>query len=99
MELAKKLLEKVIKIEEEYKMPIITLPAHYDGERIYLDEEFELEPHAKLMVTVLPKKEIDSESESWLNLSGRALERAYGENEPEYSPGLLKEVNPSYEAR
>jgi hypothetical protein len=80
-------------------MPMITLPAHYDGERIYLDVEFELEPHSKLMVTVLPKEESDSELEPWLNLSAHSLERAYGADEPEYSPGLLKEVNPSYEAR
>jgi hypothetical protein len=80
-------------------MPLITLPAHYDGERICLDEEFELDPNSKLIVTVLPKEETDSEHQSWLNLSGRTLERAYGDKEPEYSPGLLKEVNPSYEAR
>jgi len=80
-------------------MPIIALPAHYDGERICLDEEFELEPNSKLIVTVLPKEETDTEPESWLNLSGQTLERAYGEDEPEYFPGLLKEVNPSYEAR
>jgi len=38
-------------------MPVITLPAHYDGERICLDEEFEMEPNSKLIVTVLPKEE------------------------------------------
>jgi hypothetical protein len=78
---------------------MITLSAHYDGERICLDEEFELEPNSKLIVTVLPEEEIDSEHESWVNLSGCTLEHSYGDEEPEYSPGLLKEVNPSYEAR
>lgn len=67
-------------------MPIRTLQAHYDGERICLDEEFELEPNSKLIVTVLPGEEIDSEHESWVHLSGQTLEHAYGEKEPEYSP-------------
>jgi len=80
-------------------MQMITISAHYDGERICLDEEFELEPNSKLIVTILPGEEIDIEHESWVNLSGRTLEYAYGDEEPEYSPVLLKEVNPSYEAR
>jgi len=33
-------------------MQMITLSAHYDGERICLDEEFELEPNSKLIVTI-----------------------------------------------
>ena len=80
-------------------MPIVTLPAHFDGERICLDEPFELETDAKLIVTILPKQESDNEHEAWLLLSGQRLEDAYGENEPEYSSDLLKEVNPNYEAR
>ncbi len=80
-------------------MPIVTLPAHFDGERICLDEPFDLETDAKLIVTILPKQESDNEHEAWLLLSGHRLEAAYGENEPEYSSDLLKEVNPNYEAR
>ena len=30
-------------------------------------------------------------------LSGQRLEDAYEENEPEYSPGLIKEVNPHFQ--
>ncbi|MBI3599519.1 MAG: hypothetical protein HY097_02625 [Nitrospinae bacterium] len=80
-------------------MPIVTLPAHFDGERICLDEPFDLKPEAKLIVTILPKQELDNEHKDWLLLSGQRLENAYGENEPEYSSDLLKEVNPNYEAR
>ena len=79
-------------------MPFVTLPAHFDGERICLDEPFDLETDAKLIVTILPKQESDNEHEAWLLLSGQRLEDAYGENEPEYSSDLLKEVNPNYEA-
>lgn len=80
-------------------MPIVTLPAHFNGERICLDEPFDMEPDTKLIVTILPKQEPDDEHEAWLLLSGQRIEKAYGENEPEYSSNLLKEVNPDYEAR
>ena len=76
-------------------MPMITLPAHYDGERICLDEEFDLKPETKLMVTILPNEEQDDERKAWLKLSGQSLENAYGDNEPEYPAGLIKEPNPS----
>ena len=36
----------------------------------------------------------DDEREAWLNLSFQGLEEAYGEDEPEYSSDLIKEVNP-----
>ena len=80
-------------------MPMIAVPAHFDGERICLDEPFDLEPNAKLIVTILPGQESDNEHETWLHLSAQRLEDTYAENEPEYSSDLLKEVNPDYERR
>ncbi len=80
-------------------MPMIAVPAHFDGERICLDEPFDLEPNTKLIITILPELEPDNEHEAWLHLSGQRLEDAYGENEPAYSRDLLKEVNPDYEGR
>jgi hypothetical protein len=76
-------------------MSTISVPAHFDGERILLDEALELEPNTKLIVTVLPK--YDNEREEWLNLSGQRLEDAYASDEIEYSLDLIKEVNPEYE--
>lgn len=78
-------------------MDTISIPAHFDGERILLDEPVELEPNTRLLVTVLPGR--DAERESWLRLSGKRLEDAYGEDEEEYSLDMLREVNPDYEAR
>ncbi len=78
-------------------MDAISIPAHFDGERILLDEPFELEPNTKLMVTILPKH--DTERESWLHLSGRRLAGAYGADEEGYSLDLIKEANPEYEGR
>ncbi len=78
-------------------MNSISIPAHFDGERILLDEPFELEPDTKLIVTVIPKH--DAERESWLRLSGKKLEEAYGEDEAEYSLDSIKEANSQYEGR
>jgi hypothetical protein len=74
-------------------MNTINLRAHYDGEKILLDEPFNLEPDTKLIVTVLPKH-TDEEREEWILLSKKGLENAYGKDEPEYSMDLIKEANP-----
>ena len=70
-------------------MPIVALPAHYDGEQICLDEAFDLKPGARLIVTVLSQDQSDKEHENWLSISGQTLETAYGENEPDYSSKFL----------
>ncbi len=78
-------------------MEIVTLQAHFDGKQILLDEPYDLAPNTKLVVSVIRIK--DEERESWTRLSLANLERAYGEDEPEYSPDLIKKVNPKYEGR
>jgi len=75
----------------------ISIPAHFDGRQILLDEPCELEPNAKLIVTVLPNH--DSERESWFRLSADGLNQAYGDSEEEYSADLIKDPNPDYERR
>ena len=65
-----------------------TIAAHFDGERILLDEPVELEPNTKLLVTVLPK---DSEREAWLQVSKKGLAEAYSDDEEEYSLDLIKD--------
>jgi hypothetical protein len=64
-------------------MPAVTLKAHYDGERIVLDEPFEIPPNSPLMVTVLPstKAAVD---EDWVLVARKALSAAYGTDEPDY---------------
>ena len=79
-------------------METVNLRAHFDGKQILLDEPFELEPDTELIVTILPKS-LDDEREDWARLALESLERAYGDNEPEYSLDLIKEANPEYEGR
>lgn len=77
-------------------MKAITLPAHFDGEHIRLDEPYALEPDTKLLVTVLPKHPPKTEQEIWWAVAAHGLAAAYGPDEPDYSAELLKERNPGY---
>jgi len=58
-----------------------------------------LQPDTQLLVTVLQEQKPDEERETWLLLSSKGLERAYGEDKAEYSLDLIKEPNPEYERR
>jgi hypothetical protein len=80
---------------ETQHMNLSTIPAHFDGERILLDEPVELEPDTKLLITVLSKD--DTERESWLRLSHAALANAYDEAEDGYALDSIIEANPDYE--
>jgi hypothetical protein len=77
-------------------METITLRAHFDGERILLDDPYDLKPNTNLLVTVL--RAPDDEEKAWLALSIKGLETAYSDAEPDYSLSLIKEANPNYEA-
>jgi hypothetical protein len=74
-------------------MPTVSLKAHYDGERIVLDEPFDLPKHSPLIVTVLPAQggPLDRERAEWSALAVQSLARAYGDQEPEYTIADIKE--------
>lgn len=79
-------------------MPSITLRAHFDGEKVVLDEAYSFEPDDTLLVTVLSNKDVE-ERESWRLLSSSALSGAYGDDEPDYAVSNLIETNPEYDRR
>ncbi len=68
-------------------MKTVALTAHFDGEKVQLDEPCQLEPNARLMVVVLPP---DDERQAWLRFSAAQLAKAYGDNEPEYTAADLR---------
>ena len=68
-------------------MKTIALSAHYDGNKIELDEPYPLPENARLVVIVLPQ---DDERHDWLRLSVQQLARAYNDNEPEYTEADLR---------
>lgn len=83
-------------------MNTIILRAHFDGHQIVLDEPSkldELEPNTPLIITALPSDQKGDEREAWLNLSLEGLNRAYAEDEPEYSLDRIIAKNPEYEGR
>ena len=76
-------------------MQTIALTAHFDGQQIILDEPFELEPNAALLVTVLPQP-AGAIDEAWAQLALQNMALAYGQDEPEYTSSDLKSLNPTY---
>ena len=70
----------------------ISIPAHFDGDRILLDEPVELELNARLLVTVLPNR--DAERDAWLRLSATQLHAAYSGDGDDYPLDAIKETNP-----
>ena len=65
-------------------MPI-AYQAHFDGEKIQLDEPATLPKGAKLLVTVVAGEDEEALRRAWSEQSKRSLSRAYGDDEPEYS--------------
>jgi hypothetical protein len=90
---------KIAEMRRLLVMSTITLHAHFDGDQIRLDEPYELEPDTKLLITVLPKEEVDEERENWFRLAASNFANAYAEDETEYSLDSIKEANPEYEGR
>ncbi len=77
-------------------MNTITLPAHFDGQQIVLDEPYTLEPNTRLTVVIVPEQSVDEERADWARLGRHNLAAAYGDNEPEYTAADIKEWNPLY---
>lgn len=76
-------------------MKLQTITAHFDGKNICPDEPIDLTPNTKLLITVLSEK-LEVDRSDWATLSMISLERAYGENDPEYTIAKIKEPNPEY---
>lgn len=70
-----------------------TLKGHFDGERIVLDEPFDLPLNSTVMVTVVANETAlpHDDDDAWSTLSVEGLVRAYGDSEPEYTLDDLRE--------
>jgi hypothetical protein len=69
-------------------MPLMSIPGHYDGKQILLDEDVELRPNTRLIVTVID--DADPERKDFHRLSASALASAYSDEEVEYSEADLR---------
>ncbi|MBI1390158.1 MAG: hypothetical protein GC154_17085 [bacterium] len=76
-------------------MKTISVSAHFDGERIHLDERVELSPRARLIVTILP--DADEERDDWFQAAMQRFNEAYNEDEEDYPLDSIIEKNPNYE--
>jgi hypothetical protein len=68
-------------------MTTVALSAHFDGQKIELDEPYRLPENSRLVVVVLPA---DDERQEWSHLAAQQLARAYGDAEPEYTTADLR---------
>ena len=69
-------------------MPLMSIPAHYDGTQVLLDEKVSLPPNRRLLVTVLDDS--DDDREQFLQLASNSLATAYSDEEVEYTAADLK---------
>ena len=69
-------------------MPMTSIAAHYDGQQVRFDEEVNLRPHTRLLVTILEDQ--DSDYQEFLTLAATAFADSYGDDEVEYSEADLK---------
>jgi hypothetical protein len=72
-----------------------TIPAHYDGEKICLDEPTKLKRDEKLFVTIVSDIEVLRE-ENFHTIAFAGLSQAYGEDEPTYTALHIREPNSEY---
>ena len=69
-------------------MPLMSIPAHFDGTQVLLDEKVALPLNARLLVTVLDGSNKDREE--FLKLAANSLATAYSDEEVEYTAADLK---------
>ena len=69
-------------------MPLMSIPAHFDGTQVLLDEKVALPINARLLVTVLD--ESNEDREEFLQLAANSLATAYSDEEVEYTAADLK---------
>jgi hypothetical protein len=70
---------------------MLAVKARFDGKKVVLPE---VPQHAAgAVIVVFTDQEIDKERDDWSDFSLRALDRAYGSDEPDYSKAVVKETN------
>ncbi len=65
-----------------------------DSTHLELTRPINTQPGEKVVVSLLDPDREYSERDAWLAISRGALASAYGDSEPEYTQGMIKEPNP-----
>ncbi len=66
-------------------MSVMTVKAHFDGEKVCLDEPIDLPPNTRVLVTTPQRDKNDPFREEWFAFAKAAFARGYGDDEPDYS--------------
>ena len=75
-------------------MSFVTVKAHYDGEKVCLDETVDLAPNTEVLVVIPQGDGLDQFRKEWFAHAQAAFARAYGEDEPDYADAVILEPPP-----
>jgi len=75
-------------------MSVVTLKAHFDGEKVCLDEPIDLASNTPVLVAIPQSDEVHQFREEWFAQARTAFARAYGDDEPDYSDAVILEPPP-----
>jgi hypothetical protein len=78
-------------------MNAVTVKGRIDGKNIILDQPTDLAPNTRVLVQIMASG-VDAEREDWHALAADGLAHAYGDDEPDYTLGMIRE-NPIHESR
>jgi len=67
-----------------------------DSRHLKLKRPIKIAPGSTVMITIEPAEGV-AEDQEWYLLSSQGLEKAYGEDEPDYSLDRIKIPNPEYQ--
>lgn len=67
-----------------------------DSTHLELSKPIEARKGVIVLVSVAESAEKDAERQQWLAASSSSLQMAYGNSEPDYSAGMVRERNPDY---
>jgi hypothetical protein len=67
-----------------------------DATHLELTRPIDTPPGGRVVVSLLDPAHEDKDRDSWLALSLGTLAFSYGDTEPEYTAGMIKEPNPEF---
>jgi hypothetical protein len=67
-----------------------------DATHLELTRPIDSPPGGRVVVSVLDPGGEDKDRDEWLSLSSESWASAYGDFEPEYTQGMVKEPNPEF---
>ena len=76
----------------------VTIPAHFDGKHIVLDEPYPLKADMKLVVAILEDENVNGDDADWHRTAMQHMAKLQ-EDEPDYADAVITKPNPSYHGR